>query len=340
MSTTYCTCESPIFDSDYDAGCRRCALPLNFTPEPREGAYVWQGAQGYGYSVVTDTPEGPDGSRQTVVLAGPYTTATEAQREADKRNGALLQAGTYVRERDGATLLYHSPALWYSPVDGQRANRDAAAGSVWYWRRVDGAEAEAVHAAYRLRAGEYAEHGSGEPDGEPDGEPETRDSGEYGWLTVTPAAYATARAHGNAGTGRPTDPAAAGYWILSRDESGATVLYTGVTIDGEPREPGDYDPHAVAETTEPDELIAPERILRGDNVLPVLRVVCHRAGQHAASPIRNESDAVELVTAAGSRWFGVWRAWIGADLQVHVLACGLADTLRRAGFRYPAPPKP
>ena len=28
----YCECESPVFDCDHDAGCRRCGQPIDFTP--------------------------------------------------------------------------------------------------------------------------------------------------------------------------------------------------------------------------------------------------------------------------------------------------------------------
>lgn len=28
----YCKCESPIMDVEHDAGCRRCGLPVDFTP--------------------------------------------------------------------------------------------------------------------------------------------------------------------------------------------------------------------------------------------------------------------------------------------------------------------
>jgi hypothetical protein len=31
-TTTYCGCESPIIDIDHDEGCRRCGLPVNFSP--------------------------------------------------------------------------------------------------------------------------------------------------------------------------------------------------------------------------------------------------------------------------------------------------------------------
>ena len=36
--TAYCQCETPIMDIEYDAGCRRCGLPVDFTPaDPADG---------------------------------------------------------------------------------------------------------------------------------------------------------------------------------------------------------------------------------------------------------------------------------------------------------------
>jgi hypothetical protein len=28
----YCTCETPVMDVEHDAGCRRCGLPVDFSP--------------------------------------------------------------------------------------------------------------------------------------------------------------------------------------------------------------------------------------------------------------------------------------------------------------------
>jgi hypothetical protein len=57
----------------------------------------------------------------------------------------------------------------------------------------------------------------------------------------------------------------------------------------------------------------------GGRLEPVTRAVAHPPGSHAASPIVDDLTAVELVTAAGSRWFGTSRAWIGSDLRMHVM---------------------
>ncbi len=69
----------------------------------------------------------------------------------------MIQEGTYVREPDGALLLFHSPTTWDSPVDGLRASKDAEASPLWYWRLVYGEEAEEVHRRYGLMPGEYIE---------------------------------------------------------------------------------------------------------------------------------------------------------------------------------------
>ena len=38
--THYCTCETPIMDIDHDAGCRRCGLPVDFTPRQPSGVRI------------------------------------------------------------------------------------------------------------------------------------------------------------------------------------------------------------------------------------------------------------------------------------------------------------
>lgn len=69
----------------------------------------------------------------------------------------VLRPGTYARESDGACLLFHSPTSWNCPAAGLRANRGALPGSLWYWRRVDGAEAEAAHRYAAPAPGEWFE---------------------------------------------------------------------------------------------------------------------------------------------------------------------------------------
>ena len=89
----------------------------------------------------------------------------------------------------------------------------------------------------------------------------------------------------------------------------------------------------------PAEFIAPSTILVHGTYVPVTRSIAHPPGSHADSPIRNELTAVELVTPDGSRWMGVSRAWIGADLQMHAtpLPGNTAlrmDSRRRESARY------
>jgi hypothetical protein len=37
--TRYCTCEQPVMEVEHDTGCRRCGLPVDFTP--RGARLVW-----------------------------------------------------------------------------------------------------------------------------------------------------------------------------------------------------------------------------------------------------------------------------------------------------------
>lgn len=36
VTMNYCECETPIFDPEHDAGCRRCGLAIDFTPADPE----------------------------------------------------------------------------------------------------------------------------------------------------------------------------------------------------------------------------------------------------------------------------------------------------------------
>jgi hypothetical protein len=36
VETLYCTCESPVIDIEHDVGCRRCGLPVDFSPRPAD----------------------------------------------------------------------------------------------------------------------------------------------------------------------------------------------------------------------------------------------------------------------------------------------------------------
>ena len=83
------------------------------------------------------------------------------------------------------------------------------------------------------------------------------------------------------------------------------------------------------------ERIVPKEILCLGSVRPVLSVLARVPGSHPGSPIKDDLTAVEIVTEAGSRWLGTERAWIGTDLEMHVLV-NPADDVKRA---WPAPAK-
>jgi len=38
--TIYCECETPVMDVEHDEGCRRCARPVAFTPEPERWTII------------------------------------------------------------------------------------------------------------------------------------------------------------------------------------------------------------------------------------------------------------------------------------------------------------
>ena len=61
----YCECETPVFDPEHDSACRRCGLPVNFTPSPEEDAerrgYEAGCAAG---SWVLDGNSDPEGARR------------------------------------------------------------------------------------------------------------------------------------------------------------------------------------------------------------------------------------------------------------------------------------
>ena len=68
----------------------------------------------------------------------------------------LMQAGTYAREADGATLLYHSPRYWRDA--SYALNQDRRPG---LWRRVDDESERAAVEAFlcgELFPGEFVEY--------------------------------------------------------------------------------------------------------------------------------------------------------------------------------------
>jgi hypothetical protein len=77
------------------------------------------------------------------------------------------------------------------------------------------------------------------------------------------------------------------------------------------------------------ERLVPDVVVCDGEYVPVLRTVVHPAGRHIVSPVRSDLVGVELVTERGSRWFGTSRAWIGADLRMHMLV-NPADEVRAA----------
>ena len=71
----------------------------------------------------------------------------------------------------------------------------------------------------------------------------------------------------------------------------------------------------MSETTK----FAPERVMTLRGILPVSGWRSYPPGQHPAlCPIVGDLTALEVCTAAGSRWYGVKRAWIGSDLRMRV----------------------
>lgn len=68
----------------------------------------------------------------------------------------------------------------------------------------------------------------------------------------------------------------------------------------------------------PEGSVAPGDLVScGGDEVRVQRVVIHPPQAHVGSPIRDDWHAVEIITAAGSRWTGAPSAHIGADLRVH-----------------------
>lgn len=74
---------------------------------------------------------------------------------------------------------------------------------------------------------------------------------------------------------------------------------------------------------------APDKVLvLGYGMLPVRQYLVHPAGTHPHSPIRNDMKALELRTAAGSRWYGVEDAYINSELKAVVVGTNKRDEVR------------
>lgn len=70
-----------------------------------------------------------------------------------------MLTGTYVRESDGACLLYHNPTRWNDPVFAVNSMRFDRKGSHMYWRIVPLEEVEELRkqVGFNLKPGEYVE---------------------------------------------------------------------------------------------------------------------------------------------------------------------------------------
>ena len=63
-------------------------------------------------------------------------------------------------------------------------------------------------------------------------------------------------------------------------------------------------------------------------ISPVRQAVVHPPNAHERSPIRNELTALELVTANGSRWYGITRGYINSELRMVVEGTNARDEVR------------
>jgi hypothetical protein len=70
-------------------------------------------------------------------------------------------------------------------------------------------------------------------------------------------------------------------------------------------------------------------------VQPVTSSIFHPAGTHRG-PIKSEVAALELKTAAGSRWYGCVRAYINSELRMVVIGASSRDEVRA---RWPIVPE-
>ena len=78
-------------------------------------------------------------------------------------SSAVVQSGTYARERDGATMLYHSVTRWNDASYGladvlRRVRSGERVSSLYAWRPVPAAEAlEVERTLGAIYPGEYVE---------------------------------------------------------------------------------------------------------------------------------------------------------------------------------------
>lgn len=108
MNTTYCGCESPVFDPDHDAGCRRCGLPVDFTPT-RPGALVDDGVPRELYYVCGQcgyTVSSPELPESCECCRAPYTALAgyRTLADAEESSQAVLEAKTPTRGPSASEL--------------------------------------------------------------------------------------------------------------------------------------------------------------------------------------------------------------------------------------------
>ena len=107
---------------------------------------------------VVDTVEARDPVAQYGLGHAEYARAA-ADVEARNSASATLERGTYARERDGAGHIYHSSTTWNDPAYGLAEYLGGrSTSSLYAWRRVTGAEHEAVWTLTHLAPGETWEY--------------------------------------------------------------------------------------------------------------------------------------------------------------------------------------
>lgn len=72
---------------------------------------------------------------------------------------------------------------------------------------------------------------------------------------------------------------------------------------------------------------APAEVILAGFRLPVLQYVVHPAGREGG-PIYRELPKLELVTAHGSRWYGILRGYINSELRMVVEGTNPRDEVR------------
>ena len=86
---------------------------------------------------------------------------------------------------------------------------------------------------------------------------------------------------------------------------------------------------------------APDRVMMSQGrhfaEVPVMRYIVHPAGQHPPKcPIIPTMPALELVTAYGSRWYGVESGYINSELRMVITGTNPRDEVRMKWAQVPA----